>query len=89
MTAGRTRAMLALLVFAGWVLITIFSGVFTHAPSEPQPLNVPISQSVQVNLLAAVIFLAVAIGALRWWDIGLRLPSSLHSLRVLWFPALY
>jgi membrane protease YdiL (CAAX protease family) len=89
MTGGRARTLLALLVFAGWILITIFSGVLTHAPQEPQPLNVPISQSVQINLAAAVLFMVVAIVGLRWWDIGLNAPRSLRSLRVLWFPGLY
>jgi membrane protease YdiL (CAAX protease family) len=87
--SARYRTIFSLAVFAGWITITVFSGDFVGSAREPQPLNVPISQSVQLNLLAAVVFLIVAIVAFRWWDIGLNVPRSWRSLRVLWFPGLY
>jgi membrane protease YdiL (CAAX protease family) len=87
---GWKRTALALLVFAGWVLITVVSGDYLGGGArQAQPLNVPISSSVQLNLVAAVVFLLVVIAAFRWMDIGLNAPASLRSLRVLWFPGLY
>lgn len=89
-SSTRLRTALSLVIFAGWIAITVFSGDFVGGGARtPQPLNVPISQSVQMNLLAAVVFLVVAIVALGWWDIGLGAPRSWRSLRVLWFPGLY
>jgi membrane protease YdiL (CAAX protease family) len=86
---GRKRTALALLVFVGWVLITVVSGDFLGGSREAQPLNVPISTSIQLNLVAAVVFLAVVVAGFRWMDIGLAAAPAPGSLRLLWFPGVY
>jgi membrane protease YdiL (CAAX protease family) len=90
MTDGMKRTALALMVFVGWVLITVVSGDFLGSGTrQPQPLNVPISTSIQLNLAAAVVFLLVVVVVFRWMDIGLNTAPPARSLRVLWFPAAY
>jgi membrane protease YdiL (CAAX protease family) len=89
MSDGTKRTALALLVFVGWILITVVSGDFLGGSREAQPLNVPISRSVQLNLVAAVVFLLIVIAGFRWKDIGLESPPSFRSLRILWLPGLY
>lgn len=88
MNTGRTRALTALAVFAGWVLVTVFFARIWGGDLVPQSINESISGSLQPGILAAGIFLIVCVVALRWGDVGFTSPHA-HSLRVLWFPALY
>jgi membrane protease YdiL (CAAX protease family) len=89
MTDGMKRTALALTVFVGWILITVVSGDFLGGSREAQPLNVPISRSVQLNLAAAVVFLVIVIAGFRLKDIGLDRAPPLRTLGILWLPALY
>lgn len=88
MAAQRYRPAIAFLVFVGWALVTaLFSPI--GGASEPQPLNQSIAGSLQVNYVAAVILLLVAVALFGWRDVGLNRPRSARSLLVLWFPGLY
>jgi membrane protease YdiL (CAAX protease family) len=86
--AARHRPAIAFLVFVGWAFVTAFFAPLGGA-AEPQPLSQSIAGSLQVNFVAAIIFLLAAVAIFRWWDVGLNPPRSLRSLVVLWFPGLY
>ncbi len=88
MSGQRYRTAIAFLVFVGWALVTAFLGPLGGS-SEPQPLNQSIANSLQVNFVAAIVFLLLAIAVFGWRDVGLNLPRSGRSLLVLWFPGLY
>lgn len=88
MAGQRYRPAIAFLVFVGWALVTAFFGPI-GAVSEPQPLNQSIAASLQVNFVAAVIFLLAAVVVFRWNDVGLNMPRPPRSLLILWFPGLY
>jgi membrane protease YdiL (CAAX protease family) len=89
MRSGLPRAAAALAVFAGWVVVTIFSSRLWSAVVVPQSIDQTVSTSVQLSLAAAILFLLVCIAAFRWNDLGFAAPRPLRSLRLLWFPALY
>jgi membrane protease YdiL (CAAX protease family) len=86
--AARYRPAIAFLVFVGWALVTAFFAPLGGA-TEPEPLNQSIAGSLQVNFLAAIVFLLAAVAIFRWLDVGLNAPRSARSLLVLWFPGLY
>jgi membrane protease YdiL (CAAX protease family) len=86
---SRHRALSALLVFAGWMLITaIFGALWSQLPVPPV-LKQSVSGLAAPNYVAAILFLALAIAAFRWHDVGLNPPASPRSLLLLWFPGIY
>jgi membrane protease YdiL (CAAX protease family) len=85
MTGNRVRVVQALLVFAGWVLVTgLADRAWTAVFGRPVLIG-----DVQSNYLVAVVFVGLAIAGFGWRDIGLNAPRSPRSLLMLWFPALY
>jgi membrane protease YdiL (CAAX protease family) len=89
MAGSRYRLVQALLVFAGWMLITGLFGRLWERVAIPPILKPSGSGLAPPNYLAAIVFLGVAIAVFRWWDVGLSAPRSLRSLLLLWFPGLY
>src|SRR5579862_3811472 len=89
MAGSRYRLIQALLVFAGWMLITgLFNRLWEWAPVPPV-LKQSAGGLAAPNYVAAIVFLGAVIAGFRWRDIGLNAPRSPRSLLVLWFPALY
>lgn len=84
MTASRYRAVYALLVFVGWLLITSLFGKIWKASA-----GLSLIHGVEPAYVAAIVFLAVAIALFGWRDLGLNRPLSARSLLLLWFPGLY
>ena len=85
MTASRYRAIQALVVFVGWLLITSLFGKIWKASAGLSSLI----HGVEPSYVAAIVFLAAAIAILGWRDLGLNRPQSTRSLLLLWFPGLY
>lgn len=89
MAGSRYRPVLALLVFAGWMLITgLFGRLWEWAPVPPA-LKQSVGGLAAPNYIAAIVFLGVVIAAFRWRDVGLNAPRSPRSLLLLWFPGIY
>lgn len=84
----RARALIAVAVFIGWVLITAFAGRLWTAVPVARSIDQLLAHSVRPNFVLAVLFLFGAIALFRWRDVGLTRPKP-GSLRVLWFPGLY
>ena len=84
----RYRPAIALAAFVGWVLITAFFDQLAGPAVGPQPLSETVSGTLQPGLAAAVVFLLAVVAVFRWRDVGFNPPRP-HSLRLLWFPALY
>jgi membrane protease YdiL (CAAX protease family) len=82
------RAIASLLVFAGWIGVTVFAPYLWRVAAGPRSLEDIVAGAVLPNLALAIAFLVVAVAIFRWWDIGLALPRP-NTLRLLWFPALY
>lgn len=89
MAGSRNRLVQALLVFAGWMLITGLFGRLWEWAALPQVLKQSASGLAPPNYVAAIVFLAVTIAAFRWHDVGLNAPRSPRSLLLLWFPSIY
>ena len=89
MAADRNRVVQALLIFAGWMLITGLFGRLWTAAGIPEVLKSSVSGLAPLNYLVAILFLGVMIAAFRWRDVGLNAPHSSRSLLLLWFPGLY
>lgn len=88
MRPDRKRTIISFLVFVGWLLITVFVSAFWVAVRAPQSIEASVSQSVQPGFAIALVFLFAAVAIFRWRDVGLNPPRA-HTLRLLWFPALY
>lgn len=88
MTAARHRLPLALAVYVGWVLLTLF-GLRWAGDGRKQPLIETVSHGIAWNLVMAIVLLAAATLALRWRDLKFVAPRPPGSLVVLWFPCLY
>lgn len=86
--ASPQRLPLALAVYVGWVLLTLF-GMRWAGDGSKKPLVETISHGVSWNLVMAIALLAVATLAMRWRDLKFVAPQPLGSLRILWFPGLY
>ena len=85
MTGSRYRAIHALLVFIGWLLITSLFGKIWKSSAGLQSLI----HDVEPGYVAAIVFLLAAIAVFGWCDLGLNRPRSARSLLLLWFPGLY
>jgi hypothetical protein len=88
MTAN-VRLLLSLLVFAGWVAVTILLPHLWRTVAGPQSLDSVVSQAIQPSIALAIVFLFAAVAVFRWRDVGLNPPRPMRSLRLLWFPAIY
>lgn len=85
--SGR-RLPIALAVFVGWVLITLFSMRWASDGTDKALVDT-VSQGVSWNIVLAALFLAITAVVMKWRDLGFVAPASLSSLSILWFPALY
>ena len=86
--ATAPRLPVALAVYAGWVLLTLFGMRWADDGSEKALVDT-VSHGVAWNLVMAVALLAAATWAMRWRDLKFVAPRPLGSLRILWFPGLY
>jgi membrane protease YdiL (CAAX protease family) len=86
--ASPLRLPVALAVYVGWVLLTLF-GMRWAGDGSKKPLLDTVSHGVGWNLAMAVALLAAATLAMRWRDLKFVAPRPVGSLRILWFPSLY
>lgn len=89
MAGNFNRVVQALIVFAGWMLVTGLFGKLWEWAALPPVVKQSVSGLAAPNYIAAILFLAAAIAAFRWRDIGLNAPRAARSLLLLWFPGLY
>lgn len=80
------RLAIAFAALVAWVLITAFD---PFRPNRPVNLSGAIADGPAGGILLAGLFLLVLTLACRWRDVGLNLPWSWRSLKLLWFPAIY
>lgn len=87
-SAGAKRLPLALLVFIGWVLATLFSMNWASDGAK-KPLVETVTHGVSWNIVIAIAVLALATLAFRWRDLGFVAPRRVNLLKLMWFPLLY
>lgn len=79
-TLGR-----ALLVFAGWVTITVLAAPDLSGQADLANL---VTRGIAWQVVLAGLFVLAAAMLFRWPDPGLGVPDW-RSVRLLWFPAIY
>lgn len=78
----------SLLVFAIWLTVVVGIGLL-QVGGKPTQLDELVKNQIAFGVLAAVIFLPLAITYLKWWvQVGWRGPDNLQDLRLLVPPAL-
>jgi hypothetical protein len=84
MSSSRYRAIQALVVFVGWLLITSLFGKIWKSSA-----GLSLMHGIEPGYVAAIVFLVAAVAIFGWRDLGLNRPGSARSLLLLWFPSLY
>jgi len=84
--AAKIRIPLAFAALAVWIAIMFWGAWLPH---ETASLAEGVTSSISTSIVAASVFLAILVVAMRWWDIGFNAPRPWNSLRVLIGPAVY
>ena len=87
MHSAGSRLALTLGLYVAWVTTTVLGCVL--AAGAHHPLTALVSHRIGWSFVAAVALLLAALLLFRWHDVGLERLPTLHSLRVMWLPALY
>lgn len=78
----------SLLIFAIWLTLVVGIGLL-QVGGKPTQLDELVKNQIAFGVLAAVIFLPLAITYLKWWvRVGWKGPGNLQDLRLLVPPAL-
>ncbi|MCL6706396.1 CPBP family intramembrane metalloprotease [Pseudomonas sp. R2.Fl] len=77
----------ALLVLPAWMAVTVLVGLLT--PREAASQTVLISEGIAEGIVAASVFLLIALSLLRWDRLGFQAPEPPRSALLTWMPALY
>jgi membrane protease YdiL (CAAX protease family) len=82
----RFRLLIAAVALVAWTLITVFDPL---RAGRAATIVGSLAEGPAWSILFAGVFLVILMLACRWRDIGLNLPPTLRSLKLLWFPAIY